>query len=440
MTKIIRAQVFHTPQSPFDTQEALVSFPNGAVAFEDGVILDVGDYTKISQNFPKAEIIDEREAILLPGFIDTHVHYPQVPIIGSLGMELLEWLEKRTLPEESKLVDSSYARQVAKDFLRSLLRNGTTTALVFGTHFAKSQDIFFKEANVLGLNIISGLVLSDKNIPEVLQTTPEKAYRESRILINRWHKQGRLQYAVMPRFSVSCSERLLKVCGQLLDEYSSIMFHTHLNENNKEIDFVSKLFPWSKDYLHTYEHFGLVNNHSVFAHNVHVSDSELKRLARARAAVAHCPSSNMFLGSGLFDMKRHLKHKVTFALGSDVGAGTGFSLLKEGLMSYQGQMLHKDGYPLAAAHLLYLSTKAGAEALNMVDEVGDLQVGKKADFVIIEPLQDSTLAKVLAHSPLAEASLGALFTLAREGCVKSVFVSGQPQYNRACAVDVLTAS
>ena len=430
MTKIIRSQLLHTPKNPFDTKDALMSFADGAIAFADGVILGVGHYSKISKDFPETEVIDEHNAILLPGFIDTHVHYPQVPIIGALGMELLEWLEKRAFLEEGKLIDSAYAKQIAKDFLNSLLRNGTTTALVFGTHFAASQDVFFTEAQALGLNIISGLVLSDRNLPEILQTTPAKAYEESKVLINRWHKRGCLQYAVMPRFSVSCSESILKVCGQLLNEHPDIMLHTHINENSKEIDVVSKLFPWAKDYLHTYEQFGLVNDHSVFAHNLQVSDSELERLAKAKAAIAHCPSSNMFLGSGLFNLKRHLQHKVSFALGSDVGAGTGFSLLKEGLMSYQGQMLQKDGYSLTAAHLLYLSTKAGAEVLNMASEVGDFQVGKRADFVVIEPPSNSTLAKVLVHSPSAEVALGALFTLAREDCVKAVFVAGRLRYSQ----------
>ena len=426
MTKILRAQLFHTPNNPFYTQKALVSFDNGAIAFEEGIILGVGDYTKISQDFPKAEVIEESKSILLPGFIDTHVHYPQLSVIGALGMGLFEWLEKRTFPEESKLIDNVYAKQVAKDFLHSLLRNGTTTALVFGAHFAAAQDIFFKEAEALGLNIISGLVVSDCNLPEILKTTTEKAYEESKTLISRWHKRGNLQYAVMPRFSVSCSEKLLKTCGQLLDEHPDIMFHTHINENQQEIDFVKEFFPWALNYLNTYDNFGLLNDRSVFAHNVYVSDSELKNLTQAKAAVAHCPSSNMFLGSGLFDIKRHLEHGITFALGSDIGAGTGFSLFKEGLMSYQVQMLHEDGYPLTAAHLLYLSTKAGAETLNMANKVGDLQVGKRADFVLVKPPENSTLSKVLAHSSSVEESLGVLFTLAREDCVKTVFVAGEP--------------
>lgn len=425
MATIIRAQLFHTPRNPFNTTQALESWSDGAIAFDKGKILAVSDYAKVCQDYSEAKVIDERKAILLPGFIDTHVHYPQVPLIGVLGMELLEWLEKRTFPEESKLVDNSYARARARAFLNLLLRNGTTTALVFGSHFATAQDIFFQESAAIGVNIISGLVISDRNLPEILKTTTAKAYEENKALINRWQKHKNLQYAIMPRFSVSCSDKLLKVCGQLLEEYPEVMFHTHINENESEITFVKQLFPWAKDYLHTYEHFGLVNHNSIFAHNVHVSNSELTRLAKKKAAISHCPSSNMFLGSGLFHMKRHYKHHVKFALGSDVAGGTGFSLFKEGLMAYQGQMIHEDGYNLTAVHLLYLATKAGAEVLNMATDVGDLQIGKRADFILIEPSKNSTLAEVLTYSPTAETSLSALFTLGREDCIKKVFLAGK---------------
>ena len=283
---------------------------------------------------------------------------------------------------------------------------------------------------------MSGLVLSDRNLRPELERTPSQCFEESETLLKKWHKRGRLRYAVTPRFSVSCSEAILEVCGALMRQYPDVFFQTHLNENSEEIRLVGELFPWAQDYLATYERFGLVGPKSVFAHNVHVTDGELSRLANAKASVAHCPSSNAFIGSGLFDMARHVKHNVPFALGTDVGGGTGFSLLKEGLMAYQTQMLRSTyssthegeaGYPLSPVHLLYLATQAGADVLSLGAEVGSLAAGKSADFVLLRPPEKSTLAEVLAHSPSAEASLGALFTLAREDCVREVYLAGKPK-------------
>jgi guanine deaminase len=229
---------------------------------------------------------------------------------------------------------------------------------------------------------------------------------------------------VMPRFSLSCTEEMLETCGALLRSAPDLLFTSHLNENPAEIQAVAELFPWSRDYLDTYERFGLVGRHSVLAHDVHVSDGELARLAAADASVAHCPSSNAFLASGIFAMKRHCAHGVRFGLGTDVGAGTGLSLFKEGLMAYHVQMVREGGQLIGPAHLLHLATRAGAEALGLGDEIGDLSPGRSADYVLVRPPAESTLDAVLRQSPSAEATLGALFTLAREDCVADVRVAG----------------
>ena len=435
MTTLLRAQLFHTPKNPFTEADALEVHGDGAVAFVEGRIRDVGAFDELRARYPEADAIERRDCVLLPGLVDTHVHYPQVRIIGAMGLKLLDWLSERTLPEEARLADVEYARGIAGAFVRSLLRNGTTTALVFGSHFASAQEVLFEEAERTGLRMTSGLVLSDRKLLGELESTPARCYEESVALLKRWHSRGRLRYAVTPRFSVSCSEDILEVCGALLREYPDLFFQTHLNESIEEIRVVRELFPWAKDYLETYERFGLVGPNSVFAHDVHVTDEELSKLAKANAGVAHCPSSNAFIGSGLFDMVRHVAHGVPFALGTDVGGGTGFSLLKEGLMAYQTQMLvsssqgrvEHEGYALSPAHLLYLATQAGANVLNLDDEVGSLTAGKSADFVLLRPPKKSSLAEVLAHSPSAEASLGALFTLAREDCVQEVYLAGEPK-------------
>jgi guanine deaminase len=273
--------------------------------------------------------------------------------------------------------------------------------------------------------------VSDRNLLPELHRSSEAAYDASASLARRWHGRGRLRYAVTPRFSLSCSDDMLAACGALLEGSDDLFLTSHINENVDEVAFVGDLFPWSRDYLDTYERFGLVGPRSVLAHDVHATDDELRRLGAARATIAHCPSSNSFLGSGIFPMKRHLEHGVRVALGTDVGAGTGFSMLKEGLVAYQAQMLHPSGQMLGPAHLLYLATRAGAEALGLEDTIGDLTPGKSADLVLLRPPELSMLAAVLAQSPSPEAGLGALFTLAREDSVAEVRVAGGCVYTRA---------
>ena len=325
------------------------------------VIVACGPFADVRAAHPDAALTDASDAVLVPGLVDLHVHYPQIAVIGAMGMTLLDWLATRTLPEEARLADTAYAGEVARAFVGGLARNGTTTALVFGSHFAAAQEVFFAEAERSGLRITSGLVVSDRNLGRELHVTPEAAYAQSRALAERWHGRGRLRYAVTPRFSLSCTEAMLEVCGTLVGESDSVFLTSHLNENPAEIQAVAELFPWSRDYLDTYERFGLVGRRSVFAHDVHVTGG----LAAADASIAHCPSSNAFLASGIFAMRRHCAHGVRFGLGTDVGAGTGLSLFKEGLMAYHVQMVREGGELIGPAHLLWLATMAGADALGI---------------------------------------------------------------------------
>src|SRR4051794_14764290 len=429
MTTIVRAQILHTPRDPFAVGgAALEAFSDGGLAYDErGRILATGPFAEVRAAHPGAAVLDQADALLLPGLVDLHVHYPQIAVIGAMGMTLLEWLATRALPEEARLADTAYAADVARAFVRGLARNGTTAALVFGSHFSAAQEALFAEAERSGLRIASGLVVSDRNLLAELHTSPEDAYAQSRALMDRWHGRGRLRYAVTPRFSLSCTDAMMEACGALVaDGAPGVLFTSHLNENPAEIQAVAELFPWSRDYLDTYERFGLVGRASVFAHDVHVSDDELGQLARADASIAHCPSSNAFLASGIFPMARHCAHGVRFGLGTDVGAGTGLSLFKEGLMAYHVQMVREGGELIGPAHLLYLATRAGAFALGLEDEIGDLSPGRSADFILVRPPAESTLHTVLRNSPSAEATLGALFTLAREDCVADVRVAGAP--------------
>ncbi|HWK28185.1 MAG TPA: guanine deaminase [Solirubrobacter sp.] len=431
MTTILRARVAHTPRDPFARADALETYDDGAVAFDGaGTIVALGDFTRVRREHADAGVVDRRDCVAVPGLIDTHVHFPQIAVIGAMGLELLDWLAQRTLPEEARMADPEHARRTARRFVRALAANGTTTALVFGAHVPAAQQALFEAAEAAGLRITSGLVVSDRNLRPDLEVTPAVAYAESTALRERWHGRGRLRYAVTPRFSVSCSEAMLDVCARLLDEAPGALFTSHLNESQGEIDAVRVLFPAARDYLDTYERAGLVSQRCVLAHNVHPTEDELVRLAAARAAVAHCPSSNAFLASGIFPMTRHVEHGVRFGMGTDVGAGTGLSLLKEGLVSYHVQMIREAGHRLLPAHLLHLVTAAGADALGLQDVCGDLTPGKQADLTLLRAPEGSTLEAVLDEAPGWNATLGALFTLAREECVVETRVAGEVVFAR----------
>ena len=356
------------------------------------------------------------------------MHFPQIPVIGAMGLQLLDWLDQRTLPEEARMADLEYATRSAERFIRLLAANGTTTALVFGAHFPHAQNALFEAADGRGLRIASGLVVSDRNLKPELEVTPEAAYSASKELRDRWHGHGRLRYAVTPRFSVSCTAEMLDACQTLLGD--GVLFTSHVNESLGEIDFVRRLFPAARDYLDTYERAGLLTDHSVLAHNVHVSDSELKRLASSRTAIAHCPSSNAFLASGIFPMARHVAAGVRFGMGTDVGAGTGLSMLKEALVAYHVQMVRDQGHMLGPAHLLWMATAAGADALNLSDTCGDFtpgQAGRRRAAASARGLDAGSRART---RPGLGAALGAIFTLAREECVVEARVSGEPVYTR----------
>jgi guanine deaminase len=427
-TTILRARLAHTPRDPFHDAHALATFDDGAVAFAGGTILSTGPYAAVARRHPEATVLDRRDCVLIPGLVDTHVHFPQIPVIGAMGLELLDWLAQRTLPEEAKMGDLDHATRAAARFTRLLARNGTTSALVFGSHFPHAQHALFEAAHASGLRITSGLVVSDRNLRPELELTPDQAYAQSRQLIDRWHNQGRLRYAVTPRFSVSATEAMLDACRTLLTETGDALFTSHVNESLGEVEFVKQLFPRAKDYVGTYEDAGLLTDRSVLAHNVHVSDDELRRLHHAHTSVAHCPSSNAFLSSGIFPMARHVEHGVRFGMGTDVGAGTGLSMLKEGLVAYHVQMVRDQGHMLGPAHLLYLATLAGARALGLDDQTGDLTPGKQADLVLIKPPPGGTLEAVLEEAPDWTAALGAIFTLAREEAVVVTRVSGELVY------------
>ncbi|HEV8397677.1 MAG TPA: guanine deaminase [Vicinamibacterales bacterium] len=423
--ELLRAPFFHTPTNAFRDGRALVSHEDGGLLIRDGRIVESGAFASVREAFPEAPVTDWRGGFVLPGFVDTHVHFPQLRILGGLGRTLLDWLEHVALPEEARMADLAYATGTADRFVRALAAHGTTTALVFGSHFGPATAALFDAADAAGLRVISGLVVSDRYLRPELHQSPRDAYRDSTELIRRFHRHGRLLYAVTPRFALSASDAMLEMCGTLLAEHDGLRVQTHINESLAEIAEVPALFPWAEDYLAVYERFGLTGSRTVLAHDVHPTDSELERLAAGRTAIAHCPSSNAALGNGIFPLHRHVEAGVACALGTDVGGGTGFGMLKEGLQAHLMQRVASDGINLDPARLCYLVTKAGAEAVGLGDEIGDFLPGKAADLVYVRPPAETPLADVLSRVQSLEESLAAIFTLAGPESIREVRVAGQ---------------
>ncbi|MGH3353717.1 MAG: guanine deaminase [Nocardioides sp.] len=421
---LFRGTFLDTPDDPF-TGGRLRAEQDAALLVRDGVIRARGGYADLHRQHPQEEVVDLSGGFVLPGFVDTHVHFPQVRVIGGLGLPLLDWLDQCALPEEARLADPAYAKGVATDFVRGLVGAGTTTALVFGSHFAPAVDTVFAEAARVGLRITSGLVVSDRLIRDDLLTDPDRAREESLALADRWHGIGRARYAVTPRFTLSCTDDLLAACADVLGAVPGAMFTSHVNENSREIEVVEELS--GCDYVTSYDRHGLVGAGTVLAHNVHPTDPELALLAARGAGVAHCASSNAALGSGLFPLARHRAHGVRVAMGSDVGAGTGFSLLKEGLQAYvTQQLLGEAGHPLTPTHLLHLATRAGAEALGLGSAVGDFCVGRRFDAQWIKPAPSTPLDVGLTHAADPTNALAKMFALGTPADVRSVWIEGEP--------------
>src|SRR3954452_2386539 len=419
---IFRGTFIDTPENPFNGASLRVATDAGLLV-ENGVIVARGPFLEIRRAHPAEQVVDLTGGVVLPGFVDTHVHFPQIRAVGGLGLPLLEWLDRYALPEEARMADAEYAASVADEFVRGLAAAGTTSALVFGAPYVDAVDTLFSAASEVGLRVTSGLVVSDRLLRPELLTTPVRAYAESLALANRWHGVGRNRYGVTTRFSLSCTDDLLATCHDLMEAIPGALFTSHVNENEAEIASVADLFGGS-DYVTTYDRHGLVDRRTILAHNVHPTDIELKMLGTGGATVAHCPTSNAALGSGLFPLHRHLQHGVRVALGSDVGAGTGFSLLKEGLQAYFCQQLLGDqGRPLTAAHLLYLATTAGAEALDL-PQVGHLGIGQHFDAQLLRPAVGSPLAVALHHAEDTEETLARIFTLGTPADVQAVWIEG----------------
>lgn len=428
-TQAYRASLLYFTADPTRDANATHYLEDGLLLIRDGHVVAASDYASVpAAQRRQLTITDYRGKLLLPGFVDTHIHFPQTEMIASYGEQLLEWLNSYTFPTERKFADAGYARQRAGFFINELLRNGTTTALVFATVHPQSVDALFEAADAKQMRLIAGKVLMDRNAPDYLRDTAQRGYDESRALIRKWHHHGRLLYAVTPRFAPTSTPQQLALAGKLLQEFPDVYLQTHLSENKNEIAWVKSLFPERKGYLDVYDHYGLAGPRSVFAHAIHLEDGEAQTLAARGAAVAFCPTSNLFLGSGLFRLHPLKQAGVRVGLGTDVGAGTSFSMLQTLNEGYKVQQLQ--GEKLSAREGLYQATLGGAEALQLADRIGSFQPGREADFVVLEwgatPLQQlrQSQARTLDDR---------LFALMMQGDDRNVvatYVNGEQAYRR----------
>ncbi|MBR9883904.1 MAG: guanine deaminase [Oceanospirillales bacterium] len=428
--KAIRSQLLYFVDDPATAGDsAWIYHANGILWIEDGLIRMAGDAAEVLPQLPSGveiELFDHH--LVIPGFIDTHIHYPQTEMIAAYGERLLEWLETYTFPVESKFGDSEYARQIASFFLDELARNGTTTALVFGSVHPESVDAFFAEAQQRNLRMIAGKVMMDRNAPDYICDEAQQSYEQSKALIERWHGVDRLQYAVTPRFAPTSSDEQLQLAGKLLCEYPGVYMHTHLAENTEECQWVAELFPEARHYLDVYDRAGLMSRRSVFAHGIHLCDDSCKRLSETGASIAHCPSSNLFLGSGLFELDRLTEQGVSVGIGTDVGGGTSFSMLQTLADAYKIQQLR--GRKLDPFRALYLATLGGARALDIEDKVGSFQPGREADFVALDLHATELLKFRTGQCKTLFETLFVLNTLGDDRVVDTTWVMGEAIHKR----------
>ncbi len=430
--KAYRAAILHSIGDPAEVgiEASYEYFSDGLMLVEDGKIVALGDATELLNKLGHdVEVTEYQDALITPGFIDTHIHLPQTGMVGSYGERLLDWLNTYTFPCEKQFADPVHAAEVADIFLRELLRNGTTTALVFGSVHKESVEAFFQAAEKLNLRMIAGKVMMDRNAPDYLTDTAESGYADSKALIERWHGKGRLHYAVTPRFAPTSTPEQLTLAGQLLAEYPDVYMQTHISENVEEVQWVKALFPERSGYLDVYDHFKLLGERSVFAHGVHLCDSECARLAETGSAIAFCPTSNLFLGSGLFNLPMTEKHKVNVGVGTDVGGGTSFSILQTLNEAYK--VMQMQGAKLSPFKSLYLATLSGARALRLDDRIGSLQVGNEADFLVLDYHATPLLSYRLKQAKDIAEILFVLMTLGDDRTVQETYSAGSLVHSRS---------
>jgi guanine deaminase len=402
---------------------------DGLLVIAEGRIAALGPAAELlpalDANVP---LIEHGSRWLLPGFIDTHIHYPQTDVIAAPGDNLLDWLQNHTFPAERRFADPWHAREVAQFFCDELLRNGTTTAQVLGTVHAAATEAFFDVAAARQLRMIAGKVLMDRNCPEDLQDSAAGGERTSRELIERWHGKARLHYAITPRFAATSSPEQLASAGRLAADYPDVFIHSHLAENLDEVAWVRRLFPRARSYLDVYDRCGLLRERATYAHCIHLDEVDRRRMAATGACVAFAPTSNLYLGSGLFDLAAADAAQLGFALASDVGGGSSFSMLRTMGEAYKVAQLQ--GQQLSPLRAFYLATLGAARCLRLEDRIGHLAVGIEADFIVLDPQATPLIERRIGQARTLAEKLLIWMTLGDDRAIAATYILGMPAWVR----------
>lgn len=432
-TSAIRGQVLSYQADPFKNpiDDCVMYEPDGLVVMEDGKITAVGPASETLSKVPGGvEVITYDNALIVPGFIDCHVHYPQTQIIGAYGKQLIDWLNKYTFVAEQNFKNEDHAREVAKVFLREGLRCGTTTSTVFCTVDPVSVDAFFEESQKLSMRNIAGKVLMDRNAPDALLDTAQTGYDQTKELIAKWHDNGRSLYCVTPRFAPTSTPEQMEMTGAVWKEHPGTYLQSHVSENLGEIEWVKELYPARKGYVDVYHHYGQLGERSILGHGVHLTEDEFQVLHDTGTAISHCPTSNLFLGSGLFSIEKAMDEKrpIRVGLATDLGAGTNFSQLVT--MNEAYKVAQMNGYSLSAHHAYYLATRGAANALYLDDKIGSIEVGMEADIAVLDLNATPALGYRLKYANTLDEILFVIMTLGDDRTACATYVAGNLVYAR----------
>ncbi len=421
---LLKGRVLSFSGSPFEGEPTDAVTISEAVVIDEGHIAAVGDTRSLTEAHPDAAIVDHGQHLIMAGFVDAHVHYPQTAMIASWGKRLIDWLNSYTFPEEMKFGEITYASEIANRYLDLTVAHGTTTMCSFCTIHPESVDAFFTAAQQRGQRVVAGKTCMDRNAPEGLRDTAQTAYDQSEALLEKWHGIDRLSYAITPRFSPTSTPEQLEAMGALWAEHPHCLMQTHLSEQTDEIEWVRSLFPDARDYLDTYEKFGLLASHGLYGHAIHLEPRERDRLRELDAALIHCPTSNTFIGSGLFDMAGLMKDGHRVGLATDTGGGSSFSMLRTMAAAYEIGQLR--GSPLHAAQLLWLATVGSARSLRMDNCIGNIAPGMEADLVVLDLASTPAIAQ---REACAEDLWEAVFPTIMMGddrAIAEVRIAGKP--------------
>jgi guanine deaminase len=425
MMQILLGQTLRFTANPFETppEDAARHERRGAVAIAQGKIHAIGPADEIRAAHPEAAVTDYGDALISPGFIDAHVHYPQTAIIASWGKRLIDWLNAFTFPEEMRFGDAAHAHKIASRYFDLTLAAGTTTTVSYCTIHPESVDAYFTEARRRGLRALGGKTCMDRNAPDGLRDTPQTAHDQSRALLRKWHGQDRLGYVITPRFAPTSTPEQLEALGALWDDHPEVLMQTHLSEQHEEIAWVAELFPEARDYLDVYDRFGLVGKGALMGHSIHLTPRERARLKEAGASLIHCPTSNTFIGSGLFDMAGLMAEGQNVGLATDTGGGSSFSMLRTMAAAYEVAQLR--GAALHPAQLWWLATQGSARALHLDDRIGTLAPGMEADLAVIDLASTPAIAQRAARADSLWQSVFPTIMMGDDRAIRATWVGGQ---------------